>query len=207
MSRTLLGQAPYDFGAVKEAYPLLDVVERVGVKLRRAGPSTFQGLCPFHEERTPSFTVYAEQQRFVCFGCKVKGDVLDFVQLRQHLASVAEACVWLTGTPTPPPQKKHESRPEPPHRDRRWDRLTLEQQLVLNAAGTLYRDALWRNPSALDYLHQRGIPDWTIRACGLGYADGRSLEAHLRRHGGLRVGTRPSAQSFAWPSSHQPTPS
>ena len=187
MSRTLLGQAPYDFGAVKDAYPLLELVERGGVKLRRAGPSTFQGLCPFHEERTPSFTVYAEQQRFVCFGCKVKGDVLDFVQLHEHFASVAEACVWLTGTPPPSPRKKHESRPEPPHPDRRWDRLTLEQQLVLNAAGTLYRDALWRNPPALNYLHQRGIPDWIIRACGIGYADGRSLEAHLRKHGGLRV--------------------
>ena len=52
-----MGQAPYDFGVVKEAYPLLEVAERAGVKLRRAGPSTFQGLCPFHEERTPSFTV------------------------------------------------------------------------------------------------------------------------------------------------------
>ncbi|MCA1646952.1 MAG: hypothetical protein LC797_16315 [Chloroflexi bacterium] len=56
--------------------------------------------------------VYAEQQRFVCFGCKVKGDVLDFVQLHEHLTSVAEACVWLTGTPPPPPRKNHESRPD-----------------------------------------------------------------------------------------------
>ena len=73
MSRTLLGQAPYDFGAVKAAYPLLEVVERVGVKLRRAGPSMFQGLCPFHEERTPSFTVYAEQQRFCVFWMQGEG--------------------------------------------------------------------------------------------------------------------------------------
>ena len=66
--------------------------------------------------------------------------------------------------------------------------MTLEQQLVLNTAGALYRDALWRNPSARAYLTgERGIPDWVVRACGLGYADGRSLEAHLRKHGGLRV--------------------
>ena len=57
----------------------------------------------------------------------------------------------------------------------------------MNAAGALYRDALWRNPRLWSYLRQRGIPDWVIRACGLGYADGRSLEAHLRKHGGLRV--------------------
>jgi DNA primase len=64
---------------------------------------------------------------------------------------------------------------------------TLEQQLVLNAAGALYRDALWRNPRARAYLAARGLPDWVIRACGLGYSDGRSLEAHLRKHGGLRI--------------------
>ncbi len=77
-------------------------------------------------------------------------------QLHEYLASVAEACAWLTGTPPPPPRKQQVGRPES-HRKRRWDRLTLEQQLVLNAAGTLYRDALWWNPSALDYLHQRAL--------------------------------------------------
>jgi DNA primase len=65
--------------------------------------------------------------------------------------------------------------------------LTLEQQLVLNAAGALYRDALWRNPRARAYLAERGLPEWVVRACGLGYADGRSLEAYLRKHGGLRI--------------------
>ena len=71
---------------------------------------------------------------------------------------------------------------------RRWDRLTLEQQLVLNTAGALYRDALWRNPPARAYLtEERGIPEWVVRSCGIGYADGRSLETHLRKHGGLRV--------------------
>jgi DNA primase len=65
--------------------------------------------------------------------------------------------------------------------------LTLEQQLVLNTAGALYRDALWRNPRARSYLAVRGLPDWVIRTCGLGYADGRSLEAYLRKHGGLRI--------------------
>jgi DNA primase len=65
--------------------------------------------------------------------------------------------------------------------------LTLEQQLVLNTAGALYRDALWRNPLARAYMAERGLPDWVVRVCGLGYADGRSLEAYLRKHGGLRI--------------------
>ena len=86
---------------MKQAYPLLDVVERAGVSLQRPD-QPFQGLCPFHEDRTPSFFVYADRQRFVCYGCKVWGDVLDFVRLHEHLASVSEACAWLTGTAATP---------------------------------------------------------------------------------------------------------
>jgi len=63
---------------------------------------------------------------------------------------------------------------------RRWDRLTLEQQLVLTTAGALYRDALWRNLRVRAYLTgERGLPEWVVRACGLGHAVRRSLEARL----------------------------
>ena len=179
---------PYeDIADLKRHYPLLDVVERAGVRLRRSGSHRFQGLCPFHVERTPSFFIDTERQRFTCFGCKVRGDVLDFVKLRENLTTFGEACAWLTGTPVASSQRVDTTVRPSEQRDRRWDRLTLEQQLVLNAAGTLYRDALWRNPVVREYLTLRGIPDWVIRACGLGYADGHSLEAHLRKHGGLRI--------------------
>jgi DNA primase len=57
----------------------------------------------------------------------------------------------------------------------------------MNTAATVYHDALWRAPRALVYLRARGVPDWTIRACTLGYADGHSLETILRRRSGLRV--------------------
>ena len=92
-----------DIAEVKLAYPLLDVVERAGVRLKRSGSTRFQGQCPFHEDRTPSFFVYIDRQRFVCYGCKLWGDVLDFVRLHEHLASVGDACAWLAGTPVPPP--------------------------------------------------------------------------------------------------------
>ncbi len=178
---------PPDIAEVKRAYPLLDVVERAGVALRRSGSSRFQGLCPFHADRNPSFFVDPSRQRFVCYGCHVWGDVLDFVRLHEHLGTVGEACAWLTGTPQPTPRKKPSVVASSTQRERRWDRLTLQEQLVMNAAGTLYRDALWRNPTALEYVRGRGVPDWVTRSCGLGYADGRSLEAYLRKHGGLRV--------------------
>jgi len=114
--------------------------------------------------------------------------VIDFVRQHEHLESVIEACAWLTGTPEPPVSSRSRAAAGSDQPPRRWDRLTLEQQLVLNTAGALYRDALWRNSRARAYLtEERGLPAWAIRACGLGYADGRSLEAHLRRHGGLKV--------------------
>jgi DNA primase len=176
-----------DIAEIKLTYPLLDVVERVGVRLKRSGSHRWQGLCPFHEDRDPSFFVDVARQRFVCFGCKARGDVIDFVRLHERLSTVLEACTWLTGTPAPGATTRSRPRVTEVQPQRRWDRLTLEQQLVLNTAGALYRDALWRNPRARAYLAERGLPDWVIRACGLGYADGRSLEGHLRKHGGLRV--------------------
>ena len=57
----------------------------------------------------------------------------------------------------------------------------------MNTAGAVYQHSLWREPRALDYVRERGIPDWVIRACCLGYADGHSLEAYLRRRAGLEV--------------------
>jgi DNA primase catalytic core len=179
----------WDIAAIKLSYPLLDVVQRLGVALKRLGSHRWQGLCPFHEDRNPSFFLDAERQRFVCFGCKERGDVIDFVRLHERLNAVADACAWLAGTPpSPKPMGSRPAGAPPPPPQRRWDRLTLEQQLVLNAAGALYRDALWRNARARAYLTvERGLPEWLVRACGLGYADGRSLEAHLRKHGGLRV--------------------
>jgi DNA primase len=186
MTTTSAGSHP-DISAIKLTYPLLEIVERAGVRLKRSGSNRWQGLCPFHEERSPSFFVDVERQRFMCFGCKARGDVIDFVRLHEHMGTVSEACAWLTGTPAPASDPSSAPATSNTLPQRRWDRLTLEQQLVLNTAGALYRDALWRNPGARAYLEGRGLPEWLVRTCGLGYSDGRSLEAHLRKHGGLRI--------------------
>src|ERR1700675_4407461 len=59
-----------------------DIVRIVGdyVSLRKAGAQNYSGLCPFHKEKTPSFSVHATRQFFHCFGCGVSGDVFSFVQ-------------------------------------------------------------------------------------------------------------------------------
>src|SRR6476619_4954905 len=60
----------------------VDFVELVGARteLRRAGPARYEGLCPFHEERTPSFGIDPTQKVYYCFGCQASGDVFTFVQ-------------------------------------------------------------------------------------------------------------------------------
>ena len=78
--------------AVREA---ADIVEIIGeqVALKRAG-ANFTGLCPFHAEKTPSFSVSPQKGFFYCFGCGAKGDVFDFVMRARHM-DFAEALKWL----------------------------------------------------------------------------------------------------------------
>ena len=71
--------ANVDIPALKARHPLGDTVEASGVRLRGRG-RVRQGVCPFHDEAEASFTVYADSERWYCFGCGLGGDVLDFIQ-------------------------------------------------------------------------------------------------------------------------------
>lgn len=83
-----------DLDAIRRDNPLPSVVGAV-VKLQRAG-NEFKACCPFHSEKSPSFTIFASGQRFYCFGCGAKGDVLDFVQRSQGV-SLRDAAAMLGG--------------------------------------------------------------------------------------------------------------
>ena len=75
----VVANAPVDILALKSRHPLGDAVEAAGVRLRGRG-RVRQGVCPFHNEVEGSFTVYADTEKFYCFGCGLGGDVLDFIQ-------------------------------------------------------------------------------------------------------------------------------
>lgn len=172
-----------DVAALKARHSLAAVMAAHGVELRPAGAGRLSGRCPFHDDEHPSLLVDERDQHFHCFGCAARGDVFDF--LRHHLGLDFRAAVaHLDGSP---PQKLPASPAPTAKRERRWDRLTLEEQVVMNTASALYQDRLWREPRALAYVRGRGLPDWLIRSAGLGYADGQSLETFLRRHSGLRL--------------------
>jgi len=80
---------------------ILSAMKRESLQLKKIGKS-FKGLCPFHNEKTPSFVVNTEKQNFHCFGCGAHGDVFDFV-MKLHGLSFKDALIHLGITPGKPP--------------------------------------------------------------------------------------------------------
>src|SRR5258705_3575692 len=141
-----------------------DIVELVGqwVKLKKAGEN-WKGLCPFHAEKTPSFTVNPRKGIFHCFGCGVGGDASVFL-MREHGLSSPEAVRALaktTGIALPEERGT-----------RAGDSGREELLRVMELAGRFYADTLWKpaGERARAYLEQRGIDTGIARHFGLGYA-------------------------------------
>ena len=150
-----------------ELYARADIVQIVSayVPLKKNG-SRYWGLCPFHHEKTPSFSVNAEQNLYYCFGCKAGGNVVQFVQEMERLtySEAVEHIARQMNIPVPAMQE------DPDYERRRTQR---ERLLAANrAAAKWYHAQLWlpENQRLLDYLHNRGLDDGTIRKFGLGAA-------------------------------------
>ena len=147
------------------------------VNLRRRGKNLV-GLCPFHNEKTPSFTVYPENGSFYCFGCGVGGDVITFVRRMENL-DYMEAVKQLA-------DRAGMALPE----DGYDDTLAKKRTAVLaanRAAAKFFHSQLFtdRGRHALNYFLDRGLTMETIRHFGLGFApDGwRALKNHLNEQG------------------------
>jgi DNA primase len=154
---------------IEEVRARADIVEIVGaqVRLKRAGRNLV-GLCPFHNEKTPSFSVNAERGFFHCFGCGAGGTVFDFV-MRVEALTFAEALQSLArryGIALP----EQSSAVGAPAGER--DALALVNQ----TAAEFFEHVLWKTEegtSARDYLKARGISEETARAFMLGFAPAR----------------------------------
>ena len=170
--------ASVDIAALKARHPLGDTVEAAGVVLRGRG-RVRQGVCPFHDEAEGSFTVYADSERFYCFGCGVGGDVLDFVQKSEGL-SLPEAIARLDGSPGLAPR----AAPRPAGTRRPASAaLPPRDPALLTAAARFYAGMLRRSPEARGYLASRGVGPVAAARLGLGYAPGGGLRQALESLG------------------------
>ena len=141
-----------DIPALKARHPLGDTVEASGVGLRGRG-RVRQGVCPFHDEAEGSFTVYADSERFYCFGCGLGGDVLDFVQRAEGL-TLPEAIRRLDGSPGTVPGAASRSAGT---RRPKSSALPPRDPALLTEAARFYAGQLHRRSEGREYLASRGV--------------------------------------------------
>ena len=157
----------YPPGVIEEVRQANNIVDLISsyVSLKKKGSNYF-GLCPFHSEKSPSFSVHPVKQMFHCFGCGKSGDAISFVMEYEDY-SFPEAVQYLAdraGIKLPESEESPEERRKQSFRERLYQ--------VNKEAGRYYYYAL-RDRSgekALAYLKGRGLLDNTMRAFGLGYA-------------------------------------
>ena len=157
-----------------------DIVDYISksVRLKRAG-STYKGLCPFHKEKTPSFSVSPDKQLFYCFGCGKGGTVINYVMQQENLDFVesvkllAEKCGM-----------------ELPQDDYRTNENNLKKRQniykINSIAGRFFYDRLFEpiGTAAREYIEKRQMVQSTVNRFGLGYApDGNVLLKYLREQG------------------------
>lgn len=163
---------------LKSSVDIVAVVAEYVPRLQKRGPR-YVGLCPFHSEKTPSFSVHATHQFYKCFGCGAGGDVIKFVMEIENL-TFYEALKHLAerhGIPMPKQERFSDAE----------SRLRGALYAIHEVAARLFRSALESaaGRSAREYLERRGVPAGIAEEFGLGYADpsGQALVRRLEREG------------------------
>lgn len=157
-----------DQGTIQQILDAAEIADVVGdfVTLKRRGTSMI-GLCPFHNEKTPSFNVSQAKGIYKCFGCGKGGSSVNFIMEHEHLSYV-DALKWLANKYNIPIREKEESPEDVIERNDR------ESQLIVSEfAQKYFSNQLWETNSGrligLSYLRQRGMRDDIIRKFGIGY--------------------------------------
>ncbi len=151
---------------VRDAVDFIELVS-ARTELRRAGPARYEGLCPFHDERTPSFGIDPVQKVYHCFGCQASGDVFTFVQETEGVdfKGALELLAERYGVELELEQED----PREAERRRRRERLL---ELLARTAG-YYERYLWESSEAArarEYLAGRGLGEQILREFRVGYA-------------------------------------
>jgi DNA primase len=157
--------SPESLERVKQAADIVEVIS-AHTDLRRQG-TRWVGLCPFHEERTPSFSVDAQEKLYHCFGCGVGGDTIKFIEDKEGLG-FAEAVELLADRYGVELERERE---DPRAEAKRQQRRRLGE--LLDRTGSFYAAYLWDSDEAAkarEYLAERGLGEEVLRAFGVGYA-------------------------------------
>ncbi|HXB16319.1 MAG TPA: DNA primase [Solirubrobacteraceae bacterium] len=152
--------------AVRDAVDFVELVS-ARTELRRAGPARYEGLCPFHDERTPSFGIDPAQKVYYCFGCQASGDVFTFVQETEGVdfRGALELLAERYGIEL---QREQE---DPGEAERRQARERLLE--LLSRAADYYQRYLWESEEAAharEYLSERGLGEEILREFRVGYS-------------------------------------
>ncbi|MCI8387397.1 MAG: DNA primase [Clostridiales bacterium] len=162
---------------IKYRCDIVDVISAY-VPLKRAG-SNYTGRCPFHSERSPSFTVFPSTKSFYCFGCGAGGDVFTFMMKRENIEyrAAVELLAKRAGIELPP-----DNEPRSQDSVRRERVLNMNREAARFYHACLYSDV---GKAGLDYLTKRGLSGAVIKHFGLGFApDGfGAVTSHLMRLG------------------------
>jgi len=157
---------------------LLSTLISANVKLRKRG-NEFVGLCPFHNEKSPSFTVSDEKGLYYCFGCGAKGDHFNFLMEKQGMTfpESMERLSQMTGIPLPATSERQ---------------VETKEYDWLQMAASWFHERLQGNEKCLEYLHSRGLNTQTIHDFKIGYAPAKAdrqwelLWRNLRQSGAAR---------------------
>ena len=167
---------------MRDVVAAADMVEVVSgrTQLRRASGSRFTGRCPFHEERTPSFSVNPVEKLYYCFGCGKGGDVISFVREAENLDFVG-AIEWL-GERFRVSLEYEEASPRIEAERKRRERLFA----LLETATAYFERLLWEGDGGAEvraYLAERGLGEEVCKEFRLGLAPGRGLADKARERG------------------------
>jgi DNA primase len=158
-----------------------DIVRVIGdyIQLKKAGAKNFNGLCPFHNEKSPSFSVNIERQFFHCFGCGKSGDVFKFVQEREQISFPEAVRLVAEKMGIPLPKMQYSTESEAEDAGKRGKLIEMHER-----ACKFFEEQLRRPEGALarEYLAGRGLKEETIRTFRIGFApdSGFTLKDRLK---------------------------
>lgn len=182
-----------------------DIVRIIGdyVQLKKAGAQNFTGLCPFHKEKSPSFSVHATRQFFHCFGCGVSGDVFSFVQKIENISFIEALKRIAEKTGVPMPRQTYSGPGEAEDARQRAVLFDLHER-----ACAFFQEQLRRpeGARAREYLTGRGLSEETLQLFRIGFAPDSGFLLRDRLRSAADEESLKASGLFSWKQEEQSGP-